>query len=64
MKSARVEEFKKLARRLGVHISIIGNVLDKPVFTISKGSKYILSADLSLLRDSYNSLERVIEGGV
>ena len=64
VKSARVEEFKKLARRLGVHISIIGNVLDKPVFTISKGSKYILSADLSLLRDSYNSLERVIEGGV
>jgi hypothetical protein len=38
-------------------------VLDKPVLILLKGSKTILSADLGLLRDSYNSLEKAIEGG-
>jgi phosphoribosylformylglycinamidine synthase len=63
VKSSRVEEFKRLAQRIGVHVSLVGKVLDKPVFTLLKGSKTILSIDLGLLRDSYNSLEKVIEGG-
>jgi len=63
VKSNRVEEFKRLAQRMGVCISLAGRVLDKPVLILLKGSKTILSADLGLLRDSYNSLEKAIEGG-
>jgi phosphoribosylformylglycinamidine (FGAM) synthase-like enzyme len=63
VKSDRVEELKKLAQKLGVRMSVVGRVLDKPIFTLSKSSKTILSVDLDLLKDAYNSLERAIEGG-
>jgi phosphoribosylformylglycinamidine synthase len=63
VKSDRVEELKKLAQKLEVRMSVVGRVLDKPIFTLSKSSKTILSVDLDLLKDAYNSLERAIEGG-
>ena len=64
VKSSCIEEFKKLANKMGVTISVIGKVIDKPVAIILHNSKTVASIDLGVAENIYNnSSYNEIEGG-
>ena len=64
VKRDRIEDFKKLANKLGVRVSIVGNVIDKPSVVIWNGSRVVASFDLNELAYEYeNELEKDLESG-
>jgi len=65
VKSNRVDEFKSLANKMNVSISIIGKVIGDFKVSIYNGSKVVAILDLNVMKDIYNnSLYREIEGGM
>ncbi len=65
VKSNRVDEFKSLANKMNVNVSIIGKVVGSSKTSIFNGSKVVAILDLNAMKDIYNnSLYREIEGGM
>ncbi|MEM2397860.1 MAG: phosphoribosylformylglycinamidine synthase subunit PurL [Ignisphaera sp.] len=63
--SRYIEDFKRLAEKTGVSISIIGRVTDTPRIKLFSGSRILADLDLSTVVDLHSrSLEEEIEGEV
>ncbi|MEM3980449.1 MAG: phosphoribosylformylglycinamidine synthase subunit PurL [Ignisphaera sp.] len=63
--SSYIADFKRLANKMGVTVSIVGKVIDSPIIRITSKSRILVDLDLSTVANLYsNSLEKEVEGEV